>query len=163
MVDSSQLRVADSDRELLAQELREHMLAGRLSAEEFEQRVDLAYKAITRAELDALRADLPMGIVTLEGELAKRKVKLRRRLIQEGAGGLGISAVCVLVWLVDGAGGGFWPAWVMLVTLLPVLRNAWRLVGPDPDLESVEAHLNARRRRALARERRHAHHRSLPR
>jgi hypothetical protein len=35
------------------------MLAGRLDAEEFEDRLGSAHKARTRAELDAARTDLP--------------------------------------------------------------------------------------------------------
>lgn len=162
MVDSSGIRVADADREQVADELREHMLAGRLSPDEFEERLAGAYSAQTRAQLDALKADLPMGMATLEGELAARKAKLRRRLVQEAGGAVGISAACVAIWLASGATGSFWPIWVIVVTMLPVLRNGWRLIGPDPDVESVEAHLNARRERRLARERRHAR-RSLPR
>jgi hypothetical protein len=160
--DSSSLRVADRDREELADELREHMVAGRLTAEEFEERLERAYKASTRAELDALRADLPMGLATLQLELVKRKGRLRRRLLQEGGGAVGVSMVCVAIWLAGGAEGAFWPIWVILATLLPLVRNAWRLIGPAPDLEAVEAHLNSRRARRLARERRHSR-RGLPR
>ena len=61
MSDSSSLRVADADRERVIEELREHMLAGRLTSEEFEQRLDLAYKATTRGDLDALKLDLPLS------------------------------------------------------------------------------------------------------
>ena len=42
---------------------------------------------------------------------------------------------------------------MIFVTLLPVVRDAWRLFGPAPDLDAVEAHLRRRRRRELARER----------
>jgi hypothetical protein len=52
-------RIADSDRDRAIEELREHMLAGRLDAEEFEDRLGSAHKARTRAELDAARTDLP--------------------------------------------------------------------------------------------------------
>jgi hypothetical protein len=51
--------VADSDRESAIERLREHMLAGRLTAEEFEDRVGAAHAARTRADLDAIRRDLP--------------------------------------------------------------------------------------------------------
>src|SRR5487761_2253286 len=104
------MRVADADREQLAEELREHMLAGRLSAEEFEDRLARAYRALTRAERDALRADLPMGLVRVQSALALRRARLRRRLIQEGGGALGVSGLCVAIWAVTGAhhGGGFW-------------------------------------------------------
>ena len=159
MPDSSGLRVSDSDREQLAGELREHMLAGRLSSDEFEERIAKTYAARTGAELDELKTDLPMGLASFEGELAKRKAKLRRRLVQEGGGAVGLSAVCVAIWAANGADGSFWPAWVIVVMVLPLVRNAWRLVGPDPDLESVEAHLESRRARRLEREHGRGHRR----
>jgi hypothetical protein len=143
--DSSSLRVADADREQLAQELREHMLAGRLSSEEFEQRLGRTYAASTRGELDALKADLPLSPMALDTALAKRKATLQRRLVQETGGAVGISALCVAIWLASGANGSFWPVWVIVVTLLPLLRNSWRLLGPAPDLEAVERHLDSRR------------------
>ncbi len=55
--------VADSDRESAIEELRGHMLAGRLTAEEFESRIGSAHAARTRADLDAVRADLPHSAV----------------------------------------------------------------------------------------------------
>ncbi len=158
MGDSSNLRVADADREQLAQELREHMLAGRLSTTEFEERLERAYKASTRGEIEALKADLPMSPAGLELALAARKTHLRRRLVQEAGGAVGASALCVAIWLASGADGGFWPGYVIFFSLLPLLRNAWRLFGPAPDLEAVEAHLSSRRARRLARE----HRRSRP-
>jgi hypothetical protein len=164
VVDPSTIRVADADREAVADDLREHMMAGRLTSEEFEERVARAYAAVTRAELDGLSADLPMGVARMQHELAQRKSKLRRRLLEESGGALLLSLVCVAIWLADGASGSFWPAWVIAITLLPMLRSGWRLLGPEPDLESVEAHLQSRRERRLAREHeRHPRHRDLPR
>jgi Domain of unknown function (DUF1707) len=164
VVDSSAIRVADADRERVAEDLREHMMAGRLTAEEFEERIARAYKAVTRAELDELTADLPLGLVRMQRELTRRKAKLRRRLFEESGGAIGVSLLCVAIWLASGAHGGFWPGWVMLVALLPIVRGAWRLLGPDPDLDAVEAQL-ARRQRRLARKREGGggQHRGLPR
>jgi hypothetical protein len=51
--------VGDADREQRIEELRGHMLAGRVTAEEFEQRVDAAHRARTRQDLDATGIDLP--------------------------------------------------------------------------------------------------------
>lgn len=51
--------VADVDREGMIEELRGHLLAGRLTAGEFEERVAYAQRARTRADLDAARTDLP--------------------------------------------------------------------------------------------------------
>jgi hypothetical protein len=162
MSDPSQLRVADADREQLVDELREHALAGRLSSEEMEERIGRAYSAMTRRDLDALRADLPVSSTSVALALRKRKGQLRRRLVQEAGGGLGVSAVCVGVWLASGS-GSFWPAWVIGATLLPVIRDSWQLLGPGSDLEVVHARLQARHERRLARGHRHRHrYRGLP-
>lgn len=55
--------VADADREQACADLRIHMLAGRITADEFEARVDSAHRARTRADLDAVRAGLPVAPV----------------------------------------------------------------------------------------------------
>ena len=52
-------RVGDAEREQVAEQLRDHLLAGRLTTDEFEERLDAAHRARTRADLDALTADLP--------------------------------------------------------------------------------------------------------
>jgi hypothetical protein len=68
------------------------------------------------------------------------------------------------VWLASGASASFWPAWVIGATLLPVIRDSWRLLGPGSDLEVVHARLQARHERQLARGRRGRHrYRGLPR
>ncbi len=157
------MRVSDDDRERIADELREHMVAGRLSQEELEQRLDLAYKARTRADLDGLRADLPMSPAAVRQSLAERRRHLRRRLLQEAGGSLTASGICVAIWLAAGAHGQFWPIWVIVFSLLPLARDAWALLGPAPDEREVEARLQRRRSRRLERERHRARHRSLPR
>ncbi len=164
MSDPSQLRAGDADRERLIEELHEHTVAGRLSAEELEERVGGAYRSSTYADLDALRADLPVSASTVALELSKRKSRLRRRLLQEAGGALGASAVCVGIWLAAGADAtNFWPGWVIAFTMLPFLRDGWRLLGPASDMETVEARLQSRRNRQLTRGRRHrARYRGLP-
>ena len=132
------------------------MLAGRLTSSEFEERVERAYKATTRGQLHALKDDLPMSPATLNAEVARRRGELRRRVLQETGGAFGLSALCVAIWIADGASGSFWPIWVILLTLLPVVRNMWRLMGPSPDMDAVEARLNQRRAKALSRDRRRA-------
>lgn len=51
--------IGDDDRDHAIDELRRHMLVGRLTAEEFEERLTLVHRARTRADLDAARAHLP--------------------------------------------------------------------------------------------------------
>ncbi len=156
------MRVADADREQAVAELQEHAAAGRLTQEELEDRVGSAYRATTRGDLDVLRSDLPVSATSVALELRKRKTRLRRRLAQEAGGALGVSAVAVGIWLATGAGGHFWPGWVIGVTMLPVIRDAWRLFGPGSDLEVVHARLQRRHERRLSRGHRHRY-RGLPR
>jgi Domain of unknown function (DUF1707) len=53
------LRVGDTERDAVAELLREHHVAGRLQADEFQDRLDRCMNAKTHADLDALVADLP--------------------------------------------------------------------------------------------------------
>jgi hypothetical protein len=159
MPDSGHIRVSDEERERQAEELQEHMVAGRLTSEEYEQRLGAVYAARTRSDLDELRRDLPVSSAAAKRALVQRKSKLRRRLLQEAGGSITASLVCVAIWLAAGAQGDFWPAWVILFTLMPVARDAWRLLGPGSDLDAFEARLQARHEKALARERLRRHHR----
>jgi hypothetical protein len=163
MGDPSEMRVADADRERVVEELREHTIAGRLTSEELEERSGSAYRARTRAELDVLRADLPVSATSVKLALFKRKAQLRRRLAQEAGGGLGVSALSVGIWLLTGGHHhiDFWPAWVIGATMLPIIRDSWRLFGPASELEAVEARLQRRHERRLARGHRQ-HYRGLP-
>ena len=53
------LRAGDSDRAAVVHLLRAHHLEGRLTLEEFEERVEQAHRAITLIELADLHSDLP--------------------------------------------------------------------------------------------------------
>ncbi len=53
------LRIGDADREAAAASLREHYAQGRLTLEEFNQRLDAAFAAITQSQLHRVTGDLP--------------------------------------------------------------------------------------------------------
>jgi hypothetical protein len=53
------LRAGDTDREHVAETLQRHTAAGRLTLDEYEQRVSAAWQARTLGDLAALTADLP--------------------------------------------------------------------------------------------------------
>ena len=53
------IRASDADRDRVTALLREHHAAGRLTAEEFHERMEQALDAKTLGELDELLADLP--------------------------------------------------------------------------------------------------------
>ena len=59
--DRSLMRVSDADRERAAEVLREAAGQGRISMDELDERLELAYAAKTYADLAAVTGDLPQG------------------------------------------------------------------------------------------------------
>ncbi|MEU8436931.1 DUF1707 domain-containing protein [Streptomyces sp. NPDC029216] len=53
------MRASDADRERVVERLRDAVAEGRLDMEEFEERLEAAYKSRTYAELEPLTQDLP--------------------------------------------------------------------------------------------------------
>ena len=60
-IDPRQLRVSDSEREAVAEQLRVAAGDGRLDLDELEDRITAVYKAKTYAELEPITRDLPVG------------------------------------------------------------------------------------------------------
>jgi hypothetical protein len=157
MPDEPGLRASDEQRDRAAQDIREHFAAGRLTEDELDERVQAAYSAKTQQELDKLMADLPKlpaSPAQQKAELVQRRRHLQRRLIQETGGGVALFVVCTVIWISSGASGQFWPIWVALITLIPLLRNGWRLYGPSPEFDRVERELDSRQNRHDQRDRR---------
>lgn len=61
------IRASDAERDEVVRQLSEHAGTGRLTLDEFEQRMGLAYAATTRADLARLTADLPATAKPREG------------------------------------------------------------------------------------------------
>lgn len=59
MATQPSLRIGDTEREAVAAELREHYAHGRLTLEEFNQRIDAVFAAKTQADLTRITRDLP--------------------------------------------------------------------------------------------------------
>jgi hypothetical protein len=94
-------RVSDAEREHAVAQLREHLLAGRLTLEEFSERVELAYGARVGEELARAAQDLPETgnlpavhsrrkptrvTAAFFGHVARRgRLRLRRRTFAGGA------------------------------------------------------------------------------
>ena len=55
----SELRASDAERERVVAFLREHALLGRLTDDELEDRIGLAYASVTVGDLEQLIDDLP--------------------------------------------------------------------------------------------------------
>jgi hypothetical protein len=62
-MDDASLRASDADREQAVAALREHMVAGRLTLEEFCARVEAALRSTVAGELAELQDDLPHALV----------------------------------------------------------------------------------------------------
>jgi hypothetical protein len=117
------IRTSDADRDRTASLLREHLAAGRLSPEEFSERLDRAFAAKTVGEIDALLKDLPgIDLYRLPDAALTRQPRQasnlppgrdRRRNGWRAAWGCWFTVVliCFVVWGL--AGGGYpWPLWV---------------------------------------------------
>jgi hypothetical protein len=74
-------RVSDQDRDRVASILSEALATGRLTPEEHQGRLDLAFSAATVADLEPLTRDLPVPIASAPGLARTRAVlsKIRRQ------------------------------------------------------------------------------------
>jgi len=59
MATGPDLRIGDAEREAAAASLREHYAQGRLTLEEFNERLDAVFKATTERQLNLIVHDLP--------------------------------------------------------------------------------------------------------
>jgi hypothetical protein len=118
----SHLRAADSDRSAAATVLGEHMAAGRLTVEEYEDRLARAYAAKTYGDLDALTVDLPSTAparLADTGATRSSEVAPSRRGVHLHAWQAWIrtSLIVVTIWLVTSLASWqlsyFWPIWVI--------------------------------------------------
>jgi hypothetical protein len=55
-----EIRASDEDRQRVVDLLQQHTSTGRLSLDEFTERVDVAYKAVTLGDLAVVTRDLPV-------------------------------------------------------------------------------------------------------
>lgn len=117
------IRASDADRDKTATLLREHLAAGRLTSDEFDQRLEAALSAKTLGDLDRLMADLP-GIdmyrlpdakLTRQPMQARSPQSVARRRAEAWrvawGGWFTVSVLCFVIWALSGFGYP-WPLWV---------------------------------------------------
>jgi hypothetical protein len=68
-----EMRAGDADRERLVEQLREHHAVGRLTLDEFDERMTQAYAAKTYGELRSLTRDLPVDLAELNFQQAQQR------------------------------------------------------------------------------------------
>ncbi|WP_119728452.1 DUF1707 SHOCT-like domain-containing protein [Thermomonospora amylolytica] len=117
------MRASDADRDRVAEELREHCAAGRITVDELQDRLEAVYAAKTYGELETVTADLP------EEDLYQRPLPAPRPSAEPArrAGGAlaapgdralwatwaAVSAINFVIWLlVSVTAGVVYPWWI---------------------------------------------------
>jgi Domain of unknown function (DUF1707) len=131
MASDPKIRASDADRDRTAAALREHLAAGRLTTEEFDERLDKVYAAKTLGELDDVMADLPRTDLGQPADVSLHGAGSSPPVPGQSSGGpiassggrfspawraawgswLGVSLLFFVIWLVSGA-HGLWFLWV---------------------------------------------------
>ncbi|WP_345499975.1 DUF1707 domain-containing protein [Nocardia callitridis] len=101
------LRASDADREKFIEQLRLAMGEGRLTVDEFDDRVQRIYASKTRAGMQLLVADLPAQRVS-RPETDRR---VPQWVVIMWIPWVCVNVLMVAIWLATGA-GYFWPFWV---------------------------------------------------
>ena len=136
---SVQMKASDADRDAVLSDLSEHFQAGRLTAEEFEDRTGRALAARTWGELRDLLQDLPASPAGPHGPVAATTGAPPQR----PAGRTVLVPVAVLAGIaiaVAMSAGTAHPRWGILWLVLPVVLIARRMTccstprrsGPRP-------------------------------
>lgn len=127
------IRASDDDRERVVEILRRHTAEGRITADEFDERMDAAYEARTLGALAELTVDLPVDLAEhtqRQAEIARRdkpRKTLAKRVREDVSGLASLGIVLTVIWVLSG-GGYFWPAWplgVIAAISLARLIQVW--------------------------------------
>jgi Domain of unknown function (DUF1707) len=129
MASDPRIRASDADRDRTAALLREHHAAGRLTAEEFNERLEKTYAAKTLGELDELLADLPAidlyklpdaglqrgrqggsGIPPLPWMMTPGRMSPAWRAVL--GSWVSVSLIAFFVWLLAGHPDNLWFLWI---------------------------------------------------
>lgn len=149
--DDPQLRASDDDRDRTASLLREHHAAGRLSADEFQERLDATFAAKTMGQLAELLADLPsIDLYHLPEQSMRRNQqasssqppapaehhsRLSAAWRHHWASWFSVNLMLFVIWLISAASShsmqGLWFLWVA-GPWGAILLSRW-LFGQHPD------------------------------
>lgn len=134
MAGQYEMRIGDTEREATVAELREHFASGRLTQEEFNERVDQTFAAKTRGDLKAVMRDLPSAprpLTTVGASGSGNSGGAGGAGARHGVGAFtammaGIWGLIAVVSLLDfgfGFGGGRPIAIVLFLAALAMLRR----------------------------------------
>jgi hypothetical protein len=147
--DNPQMRASDADRDRVSAMLREHMAAGRLTMDEFSERLDGVYAAKTLGQLDEIMADLPSIDLYRLPEATMRESQATRGDVvapeppgrmspiwkHHWASWASVTAMLFVIWLITAvsshSAAGLWFLWVS-GPWGALLLGRW-LFGQHPD------------------------------
>jgi hypothetical protein len=150
MASDSRIRASDQDRDRTASQLRENHAAGRLDAEEFNERLDKVFEAKTIGDLDELTADLPAvdpyplptssvsrhnpgsgsaPAASVLGAMSRGHGRFSPAWQAAWGSWLCTTLLMTVIWLLSGAGYP-WPLWV-IGPWGAIMAGRW-IVGSHP-------------------------------
>jgi hypothetical protein len=127
---NASMRASDADREVVRAVLVDAYGDGRLTREEYDDRLNTLYDSRTLGELPSLVADLTpadsppaLPAPLRPADLRARGARKWRRDVEESFGAFLVpSVICVVIWIAVG-GGFFWPLFPMVFLGLNVLKT----------------------------------------
>ena len=147
-VDRPSVRVSDAERSDTAERLKLAQDEGRLSLVEYDERIRNAYAAVTRADLDALTADLPqVDRSALPAAREKRAAEARQEAkaewYQEWRSWAGTSVLLIGIWGIICLAAGeltfFWPMFPIGIWGLVLLTSSFHGSATDrPKKDEIE-------------------------
>ena len=110
------MRAGDADRDSTIATLREAFAEGRLTQEEFDERLESAHAARTYADLAKVTSDLPKNSTEVDRRDSPT-AKKRKDLKSAWASWLGVGVLVNIIWFATWMGSGpapyYWPIWVI--------------------------------------------------
>jgi hypothetical protein len=145
---NASMRASDADREVVRAVLVDAYGDGRLTREEYDDRLSTLYGSRTLGELPSLVADLmpadsspAVPAPPHPADLRARGARKWRRDVEESiAAFLVPSAICTVIWILVG-GGFFWPVFPMLFLGLNLVKT---VVQRESAIEREVARLEKR-------------------
>ena len=138
------LRVSDADRNAVAEHLRVAQAEGRLTIDEYDERLQKAYAAVVRADLNRLTVDLPtvdaMPSLRQEREAAERRAsesarrqQARTKQLGEWRSWAGTAVLLIGIWGMISLAAGqvifFFPMFPIGIWALCLIGNSFNHRG----------------------------------
>ena len=128
------MRASDADREIVRTTMADAYADGRLTREEYDDRLNTLFGSRTLGDMPALVTDLvppddlpaaPAPLVP--ADLRTRGARKWRRDVEESlAAFLVPSLICTVIWIAVAGGGFFWPVFPMLFLGLNLVKTVVR-------------------------------------